>query len=106
MEPAPSRPPVFRHQGGTGLFEGGKATRASLVGLGRALPPSRPEPVRRQPPAQCGKEPHMTDATETRELLVELAWQLFHADMFITEQAERIEELEAELAWLQCCSTQ
>lgn len=34
------------------------------------------------------------------EFFVELVSQLFHADVVITEQAERIEALEAELARL------
>ncbi len=37
---------------------------------------------------------------DTREFLVELVSQLFHADVLITEQAERIEALEAEVARL------
>jgi uncharacterized small protein (DUF1192 family) len=35
------------------------------------------------------------------ELLVEIVSQLFHADVLITEQAERIEVLEAEVERLQ-----
>jgi hypothetical protein len=43
----------------------------------------------------------MTTFADTREFLVELISQLFHADKLITEQAERIEALEAEVARLQ-----
>jgi hypothetical protein len=43
----------------------------------------------------------MTTVSDVRELLVELVSQLFHADVLITEQAERIELLEAEIAGLQ-----
>jgi hypothetical protein len=42
----------------------------------------------------------MTTLTDAREFLVELISQLFHADVLITEQAERIETLEAEVARL------
>ena len=38
----------------------------------------------------------MTTLADAREFLVELISQLFHADVLITEQAERIETLEAE----------
>ena len=38
----------------------------------------------------------MTPA-DTAEFLAELVNQLFHADVLITEQAERIEALEAEV---------
>ena len=43
----------------------------------------------------------MSTVTDAGEFLVELASQLFHADILITEQAERIEVLEAEVARLQ-----
>jgi uncharacterized small protein (DUF1192 family) len=39
----------------------------------------------------------MSDLADAREFLVELISQLFHADVLITEQAERIEALEAEI---------
>ena len=39
----------------------------------------------------------MTIAIDARELLVVIVTQLFHADVLITEQAERIEALEAEV---------
>ena len=39
----------------------------------------------------------MTTLNDAREFLVELISQLFHADVLITEQAERIEALEAEV---------
>ena len=42
----------------------------------------------------------MTTLTDAREFLVELISQLFHADVLITEQAERIEALEAEVGRL------
>ena len=42
----------------------------------------------------------MTGFTDAREFLVELISQLFHADVLISEQAERIEVLEAEVARL------
>jgi hypothetical protein len=42
----------------------------------------------------------MTNANAA-EFLAELVSQLFHADELITEQAERIETLEAEMARLQ-----
>lgn len=42
----------------------------------------------------------MTTLTETGEFLVELISQLFHADVLITEQADRIEALGAEVAEL------
>ena len=42
----------------------------------------------------------MTSLTDASEFLVELISQLFHADVLITEQAERIEALEAETARL------
>jgi hypothetical protein len=38
----------------------------------------------------------MTSLADAREFLVELISQLFHADVLITEQAERIGALEAE----------
>ena len=41
----------------------------------------------------------MTTA-DAQEFLAELISQLFHADVLITEQAEQIEALEAELAEL------
>jgi uncharacterized small protein (DUF1192 family) len=43
----------------------------------------------------------MSTAMDAGELLVELASQLFHADILITEQAERIEVLKAEVVRLQ-----
>jgi hypothetical protein len=43
----------------------------------------------------------MTIANDAGELLVEIVTQLFHADVLITEQAERIEALEAEIGQLQ-----
>jgi len=42
----------------------------------------------------------MTTFTDAREFLVELINQLFHADVLITEQVERIEALEVEVARL------
>ena len=39
----------------------------------------------------------MTTLNDAREFLVELISQLFHADVLITEQAERIEALESEI---------
>ena len=42
----------------------------------------------------------VTTLADAREFLVELISQLFHADVLITEQAERIEILEAEVARL------
>jgi uncharacterized small protein (DUF1192 family) len=42
----------------------------------------------------------MTGLNDAREFLVELISQLFHADVLITEQAERIEALEAEIGRL------
>jgi hypothetical protein len=42
----------------------------------------------------------MTTLADAREFLVELISQLFHADVLITEQAERIEALEAEVTRL------
>jgi uncharacterized small protein (DUF1192 family) len=42
----------------------------------------------------------MTTLADAREFLVELISQLFHADVLITEQAERIDALEAEIARL------
>lgn len=42
----------------------------------------------------------MTTLADAREFLVELISRLFHADVLITEQVERIEALEAELARL------
>ena len=39
----------------------------------------------------------MTTLADAREFLVELISQLFHADGLITEQAERIDALEAEV---------
>jgi uncharacterized small protein (DUF1192 family) len=42
----------------------------------------------------------MTSLNDAREFLVELISQLFHADVLITEQAERIEDLEGEVARL------
>jgi hypothetical protein len=46
----------------------------------------------------------MTIANDARELLVEIVTQLFHADVLITEQAERIEALEAEVGRLRLAS--
>ena len=43
----------------------------------------------------------MSTVMDAGEFLVELTSQLFYADMLITEQAERIEVLEAEVARLQ-----
>jgi hypothetical protein len=42
----------------------------------------------------------MTTLAAAREFLVELISQLFHADVLVTEQAEHIEALEAEVAEL------
>jgi hypothetical protein len=42
----------------------------------------------------------MTGLSDAREFLVELISQLFHADVLITEQAERIEALEVEVGRL------
>jgi uncharacterized small protein (DUF1192 family) len=42
----------------------------------------------------------MTTLADAREFLAELISQLFHADELITEQAERIDALEAEIARL------
>jgi hypothetical protein len=42
----------------------------------------------------------MTTLADAREFLVELISQLFHADVLITEQAERIDALEGEVARL------
>jgi hypothetical protein len=39
----------------------------------------------------------MTTLADAREFLVELIRQLFHTDVLITEQAERIDALEAEV---------
>lgn len=39
----------------------------------------------------------MTTLADAREFLAELISQLFHADVLITEQAERIQVLEAEV---------
>ena len=39
----------------------------------------------------------MTTLNDARQFLVELISQLFHADVLITEQAERIEALEGEV---------
>ena len=39
----------------------------------------------------------MTTLADAREFLVQLISQLFHADVVITEQAERIDALEAEI---------
>jgi uncharacterized small protein (DUF1192 family) len=43
----------------------------------------------------------MTISGDAHDLLVEIATQLFHADVLITEQAERIEALEADIERLQ-----
>jgi hypothetical protein len=43
----------------------------------------------------------MTEITDVHEFLVELATQLFHADVLITAQAEGVEALEAEVERLQ-----
>jgi hypothetical protein len=64
-----------------------------------SLPPGAVEAADRQPGA--GKEPHMTIATDAAEFLVDIVTQLFHADVLITEQAERIEALEVEVERLQ-----
>ena len=40
----------------------------------------------------------MTTLADAREFLAELISQLLHADVLISEQAERIEALEAEVA--------
>jgi hypothetical protein len=42
----------------------------------------------------------MTTLADARECVVELISQLFHADALITEQVERIDALEAEVARL------
>jgi hypothetical protein len=42
----------------------------------------------------------MTSLADAREFLVELISQLFHADVLITGQADRIDALEAEVARL------
>jgi hypothetical protein len=42
----------------------------------------------------------MTALADAREFLVELISQLFHADVLITEQADRIDALEAEVVRL------
>jgi hypothetical protein len=42
----------------------------------------------------------MTTLNDARDFLVELISQLFHADVLITEQAERIEALEDEVVRL------
>src|SRR5438552_11435929 len=42
----------------------------------------------------------MTTLPDARQFLVDLISQLFHADVLITEQAERIEALEADVARL------
>jgi uncharacterized small protein (DUF1192 family) len=42
----------------------------------------------------------MTTLADAREFLAELISQLFHADVLITGQAERIEALQAEVARL------
>ena len=42
----------------------------------------------------------MTTLADAREFLVELISQLFHADVLITEQAERIDALEGEISRL------
>jgi hypothetical protein len=42
----------------------------------------------------------MTTFADAREFLVELISQLFHADVLITEQAERIEALDGEVGRL------
>jgi hypothetical protein len=42
----------------------------------------------------------MTILADAREFLVELISQLFHADVLITEQADRIDALEVEVARL------
>jgi uncharacterized small protein (DUF1192 family) len=48
----------------------------------------------------------MTSASDAREFLVEIVTQLFHADVLVTEQAERIEALEAEVERLQAALAQ
>jgi single-strand DNA-binding protein len=72
-----------------------------------ALPPRPPRnpgmhsgrPAHRQgrPPPRPGKETSMATA-DTGEFLVELINQLFHADQLVTDQAERIDSLEAQVA--------
>jgi len=47
----------------------------------------------------------MTTLNDAREFLVELISQLFHADVLITEQAERIETLEGEVERLRAALT-
>ena len=47
----------------------------------------------------------MTTLNDAREFLVELISQLFHADVLITEQAERIEALESEVERLRASLT-
>lgn len=42
----------------------------------------------------------MNTTTDAQEFLAELINQLFHADVLITEQAERIDRLEDEVARL------
>ena len=42
----------------------------------------------------------MIGLSDAREFLVDLISQLFHADVLITEQAERIEALEGEVGRL------
>jgi hypothetical protein len=42
----------------------------------------------------------MTGLADTRQFLVELISQLFHADVLITEQAEHIDALEGEVGRL------
>jgi hypothetical protein len=48
----------------------------------------------------------MTTLADAQEFLVELISQLFHADVLITEQAERIEALEGENAELPAALTE
>ena len=47
----------------------------------------------------------MTTLNDAREFLVELISQLFHADVLITEQAERIDALQAEIGRLRASLT-
>jgi hypothetical protein len=43
----------------------------------------------------------MATAMDPREFVLELVNQLFHADVLVSEQAERIDAVEAEVARLQ-----
>jgi len=48
----------------------------------------------------------MTTATDAQEFLAGLISQLFHADVLITEQAERIDALEAAVARLRAAQAE